>query len=88
MTRHDTIEDETGKKLTAIQVFSLAIENLMKDVLDTLNNQVDSRIYVSDIHWVLTVPAIWNDAAKQFMREAAQKVLLLEIIYCTCAIVL
>jgi len=28
----------------------------------------------SDYHWVLTVPAIWEDAAKQFMREAAEKV--------------
>jgi len=28
----------------------------------------------TDYHWVLTVPAIWEDAAKQFMREAAEKV--------------
>lgn len=27
-----------------------------------------------DIRWVLTVPAIWTAPAKQFMREAAQKV--------------
>ena len=27
-----------------------------------------------DIQWVLTVPAIWTPAAKQFMREAAYKV--------------
>jgi molecular chaperone DnaK (HSP70) len=27
-----------------------------------------------DISWVLTVPAIWSDAAKQFMKEAAVKV--------------
>ena len=27
---------------------------------------------MKDIRWVLTVPAIWSDAAKQFMREAAQ----------------
>ncbi|KAK3602776.1 hypothetical protein CHS0354_026323 [Potamilus streckersoni] len=27
----------------------------------------------SHFRWVLTVPAIWNDAAKQFMREAAIK---------------
>jgi hypothetical protein len=27
-----------------------------------------------DINWVLTVPAIWSDAAKQFMREAAVEV--------------
>ena len=28
----------------------------------------------SEINWVLTVPAIWSDAAKQFMREAAVEV--------------
>ena len=27
-----------------------------------------------DVHWVITVPAIWSDAAKQFMTEAATKV--------------
>ena len=26
------------------------------------------------IRWVITVPAIWSDASKQFMREAALKV--------------
>jgi len=30
-----------------------------------------------EIHWVITVPAIWNDAAKQFMTEAAIKVYLI-----------
>jgi hypothetical protein len=34
----------------------------------------------TDIHWVLTVPAIWKDNAKQFMREAAQQVFLLFVI--------
>ena len=29
---------------------------------------------VKDIRWVLTVPAIWGDGAKQFMREASFKV--------------
>ncbi|CAG2191386.1 unnamed protein product [Mytilus edulis] len=28
---------------------------------------------VKDIRWVLTVPAIWSDAAKQFMRKSAEK---------------
>ena len=27
------------------------------------------------IRWVITVPAIWSDASKQFIREAALKVL-------------
>lgn len=33
-----------------------------------------SEIIETDIAWVLTVPAIWNDGAKQFMREAAEMV--------------
>ena len=34
----------------------------------------DGGVTDADVHWVLTVPAIWDDAAKQFMREAAEKV--------------
>jgi len=34
----------------------------------------DDGFQPDEIHWVLTVPAIWNDAAKQFMREAAEAV--------------
>ena len=28
----------------------------------------------ADIHWVITVPAIWKQDGKQMMREAAYKV--------------
>ncbi|XP_045171003.2 heat shock 70 kDa protein 12A-like [Mercenaria mercenaria] len=52
--------------------FKMMLFKDKKDVLETLGKQVDTGFGVSDIHWVLTVPAIWNDAAKQFMREAAQ----------------
>jgi len=38
-----------------------------------LKKQV-SGIEQSDVMFVITVPAIWNDASKQFMREAAIKV--------------
>jgi len=33
-----------------------------------------TEIKNDDIDWVLTVPAIWNDSSKQFMREAAEMV--------------
>lgn len=29
---------------------------------------------IKDIFFVITVPAIWSDAAKQFMREASERV--------------
>ena len=43
----------------------------------------------SDILWVLTVPAIWSDQAKQFMREAAIQVkfmylLLFQVLFEMC----
>lgn len=34
----------------------------------------DGAIDEGDIRWVLTVPAIWRQPAKQFMRQAAYKV--------------
>ncbi|XP_071141784.1 heat shock 70 kDa protein 12B-like [Mytilus edulis] len=30
-------------------------------------------VKIQEIQWVLTIPAIWTDAAKQFMRECAEK---------------
>jgi hypothetical protein len=32
------------------------------------------EIEPKDIRWVLTVPAIWSEAAKQFMRKSANLV--------------
>lgn len=67
------IKDEMDKKFQAINVFSLSIAYLVENMLSTCQNAIAGGICKSDIHWVLTVPAIWSDAAKQFMREAAEK---------------
>jgi hypothetical protein len=39
--------------------------------VETIQSRITDLVE-TDIHWVLTVPAIWKDNAKQFMREAAQ----------------
>ncbi|XP_053400546.1 heat shock 70 kDa protein 12A-like [Mercenaria mercenaria] len=70
--RQVTLEDETGKRLPAKTVFSLAIQFLKNDLLKECHKQLADVLQEDDIQWVLTVPAIWNDAAKQFMREAAE----------------
>ena len=75
MQRDFTIEDATGRLLSAKTVFSLSIKYLKDDLINKTKIQVlDEQLTVDDIEWVLTVPAIWNDAAKQFMREAAEDV--------------
>ncbi|CAC5385496.1 unnamed protein product [Mytilus coruscus] len=66
------IEDISGKSALAMDVFSLSIQALKDHLMETLDKQ-GIGMRVEDIRWVLTVPAIWTDAAKQFMRKSAEK---------------
>jgi len=67
------LKDSTGKQMPAMNVFSACIRNLKDQLLHHSRKQM-SALQESDIRWVITVPAIWNEPAKQFMREAALKV--------------
>ena len=70
-----------GKQMSALDVFSAAINFLKEHFLENINNRnAGNRIAVDVVRWVLTVPAIWDDSAKQFMREAATKVFFSNII--------
>ncbi|XP_060574858.1 heat shock 70 kDa protein 12B-like [Ruditapes philippinarum] len=71
LDRGTTIEDEMGKSMIALNVFAMAIEYLVGDMMKSVNDKLTNPLKKDDVHWVLTVPAIWTDAAKQFMREAA-----------------
>ena len=70
LNRQVEIEDINGKRMPAITIFSMAINYMRKHLMDALKKQV-SDIKQADVMFVITVPAIWNDASKQFMREAA-----------------
>lgn len=72
LKRNIQIEDDKGRKMSALTVFTMSIKFLKEHLLTTLSNRA-SGVTEKDVHWVLTVPAIWNDNAKQFMREAAEK---------------
>ncbi|XP_053391614.1 heat shock 70 kDa protein 12B-like [Mercenaria mercenaria] len=66
------IYDDQKEGMPAIDVFSAAIKYLKDHLLKRLKDRV-GELRATDIHWVLTVPAIWHDGAKQFMKEAAKK---------------
>lgn len=71
------IADLSGKvKIPAINAFSMAIRYLKDHALATLNENRTGKLIINetDIHFVLTVPAIWDDRARLFMREAAADV--------------
>ncbi|XP_060603558.1 heat shock 70 kDa protein 12B-like isoform X1 [Ruditapes philippinarum] len=73
LKRDMTIEDEFGRPLLAADIFGMSIKFLVDDMLNNAGKGIDGIIKPSEIHLVVTVPAIWSDAAKQFMREAAEK---------------
>lgn len=60
--------------MLAVDVFSAAIKFFMSHLLDDLEKKNCGVDWETDIQWVLIVPAIWNDVAKHFMRESAEKV--------------
>ncbi|XP_062579147.1 heat shock 70 kDa protein 12B-like [Saccostrea cucullata] len=64
------IKSIDGKEMLALDVFSAAIKFLRGQLRQSLEEE-GAGIRETDIGWVLTVPPIWDDTARQFMREAA-----------------
>ena len=59
--------------MPAIQVFSGGIKFLKARLFRNFQECIP-QLQDGDIHWVLTVPAIWDEAAKKFMRKSAEEV--------------
>ncbi|OWF52545.1 heat shock 70 kDa protein 12A-like [Mizuhopecten yessoensis] len=72
LSKSTKVKDVTGKALNALDVFAKSISALKLHLMGTLENQA-TGIKPTEIQWVLTVPAIWSDTAKQFMRSAAEQ---------------
>jgi len=56
--------------LPLLRVISLSLEFVMKNALEQFKKQ-GSNVSAERVLWVITVPAIWDTAAKQMMAEAA-----------------
>jgi hypothetical protein len=65
-----------GKSIQALTVFSLAIRFLKEHLIAKIQLGMKGELSDEDIYFVLTVPAIWDDPSKQFMREAAEQVII------------
>ncbi len=70
------LEAANGKTVLASLVFAHALRYFKDCCLRELNEQSISHSAISaeEIQWVITVPAIWRQSAKQFMRLAALQV--------------
>lgn len=67
------------ENLVAVKdIFVESIKAIKQEVLKTLTHQYEN-VFENKIRWVLTVPAIWPDDSKLFMRECAQEVNITDI---------
>ncbi|XP_056009904.1 heat shock 70 kDa protein 12A-like [Ostrea edulis] len=72
--RKSMCKDENEREMEAMPIFTHCIKYLKDHLLGVLSNStLGGKVEVKDIDFVLTVPAIWDDTAKMFMREAAVK---------------
>ncbi|XP_018545955.1 heat shock 70 kDa protein 12A-like [Lates calcarifer] len=71
LNRDVMIKAANGKSMEALKIFTEALRYLKEDALETISAKTGRKFIASDFTWVLTVPAIWDPSAKQFMREAA-----------------
>ncbi|XP_059506660.1 heat shock 70 kDa protein 12B isoform X2 [Stegostoma tigrinum] len=71
LTLETELEAVNGKRVKALEVFAHALRYFRKHALKELNDQFSVGSDTDDVRWVITVPALWKQPAKQFMREAA-----------------
>ncbi|XP_052762358.1 heat shock 70 kDa protein 12A-like [Mya arenaria] len=75
LTRETFIRDQTGKDMKAVDVYSIVLQYFnraaMQQVGQVKNDQPVQGFSSKHILWMLSMPAIWTDYARQFMREAA-----------------
>lgn len=58
--------------MPALVVFSESIKYLKQSLFEKVKHGLE--IGLANIRWVITVPNIWSNTAKAFMRTAAIKV--------------
>ncbi|CAC5403690.1 unnamed protein product [Mytilus coruscus] len=82
ITLDTMLTEERGKQMKALEIFCIAIKYLKEQMIKKLNSKfltMKVDIKEEDIQYVLTVPAIWADQSKLFMRKAAEKELRLDV---------
>lgn len=65
--------DDGGRKVPLMRVMTLVLAHFKEDILRHLSTVSEVPQTVEDVTWALTIPAIYDDFAKRFMRVAAHK---------------
>ncbi|KAL4224270.1 hypothetical protein ACF0H5_017724 [Mactra antiquata] len=65
------VEDQLSQPLPLFDVMTLFIGELKKHCLQKIKGKRQTTIDEKETLFVVTVPAIWSESAKEFMRKAA-----------------
>jgi len=66
-----TATASNGKTLPLMKVIAATLRFVKDDAMENINKNQPLNIKAEECKWVVTVPAIWSDGAKGFMRRAA-----------------
>ncbi len=63
------VQAANGVPVSAAKVFELSLKAMKNKFMALLAESKLDAVTDTSIQWVLTIPAIWKDGAKQFMKE-------------------
>ena len=66
-----------GRQLSLMLVISESLRFISEKAIEKLTEQV-GKVVKTKIRWVLTVPALWSEEHKHFMRRAAVEAAIIE----------
>jgi molecular chaperone DnaK (HSP70) len=66
---HTNAISADGREMSLMKIISQTLKFISEKALQKLTEQV-GKVIKTKIKWVLTVPALWNEEHKQFMRKA------------------
>lgn len=67
----DQVKALDGSSWSLLEVVSKTLRYVKDEALRECGRSMPNGMDPKDVQWVLTVPAIWADGAKGFMRKAA-----------------
>lgn len=73
VSRETSIFSLFGGEFYLVEVIAFVLKHLKILLVKDLE-RLKANINLANVHWVLTVPAIWKQEGKQMMREAAHLV--------------
>lgn len=67
---HTKAQAIDGREMPLMDVIKYTLKHISEEALKKLQEQI-GKVTSTKIRWVLTVPALWSEEHKLFMRKAA-----------------